>query len=258
MFISPSSTKTNANDHIDYNDILSSESKTRKRPITHAVLAVDEPMPEILILPYKKHLQLNPTISLEQNITGVFPSVFRQRGLRPTHTYAFVETPEKPFVSLTYTKPPGASAKGPLVQPTEIPDLRVMLSNLPQLIYLRVGCPSTDSSFLPFIPSTIQTLDVAITDSDPVHVASNLWSMRHHCPQLFTLAIAISPLHDNNRLPNGGRPIDQSSGIGEPGEWEPFWEALRGIQATGVRVCEGEGPGFRNVSRRDNGTSCSG
>ncbi len=46
----------------------------------------------------------------------------------------------------------------------------------------------------------VQTLDVAFTDSDPEHLATNLQTMRGPCKKLSTLAIAASPLHDRDAL----------------------------------------------------------
>ncbi|KAL8746575.1 MAG: hypothetical protein Q9190_001419 [Brigantiaea leucoxantha] len=256
MFISPNSVKSNTryiHVHTDNDEnIFPVDWQLRKRPITHAILAIDEPMPEVLILPYKKHLHLDPTVSLEQNLTGCFPSVFQERNLHPSHTFAFVETPEKPFISLAYTKSTSSYTDKSNQSVLPVPGFRHILNNLLQLIYLRIGCPSVDSSILDFVPSTIQTLDVAITDPDPTRVASNISALRPRCNHLFTLAIAVSPLHDDDQLPYGGRQIDQSTVVDESSEWEPFWQALKAIQASGVRVWEGEGPGFRNTSYRNN------
>ncbi|KAL9576059.1 MAG: hypothetical protein Q9212_007420, partial [Teloschistes hypoglaucus] len=55
----------NKYDHED--GILSSFSKLKDRRITHAILAIDDTMPEILIIPFGKLLEINPKYSLEQN-----------------------------------------------------------------------------------------------------------------------------------------------------------------------------------------------
>lgn len=77
--------------------------------------------------------------------------------------------------------------------------------------------------------------------------------LHQRCEQLFTFAIAISPLHDSNDLPDGGRQIKEGTPESKEEdmkkEWTPFWKALRDIQATGVRVWEGEGPGFKRTVR---------
>ena len=43
--------------------------------------------------------------------------------------------------------------------------LRVMLNQLPRLLYLRLGCRNIDSSFMANLPTQILTLDAAFTDS---------------------------------------------------------------------------------------------
>ncbi|KAL9601388.1 MAG: hypothetical protein Q9219_002564 [cf. Caloplaca sp. 3 TL-2023] len=233
--------------HDHENGILSPYSKLKDRPITHAVLAIDDTIPEILVLPFRSLLQINANTPLEQNITGLPPGFLTRHHFHPCRTYLFVENPQCPSVTLTYrrtkTAPPGRPTN------TQTPNLPVMLSVLPRLVYLRLSCPTANSNFLTCLPKTLQTLDVTFTDPDPDRVAKNLHILHLHCEQLFTLAIAVSPLHDNTCLPDGGRPIRQ----GTPEsceedlkkEWVPFWKALRDIQATGVRVWEGEGPGFK-------------
>ncbi|KAL8712391.1 MAG: hypothetical protein Q9220_003239 [cf. Caloplaca sp. 1 TL-2023] len=232
----------------DYQDgILHPDSKHKDHPITHAMLAIDDTMPEILVHPFRSFLQINPNISLEQNITGLPPGFLLAHGLHPTRTYLFVETPQSPSVTLTYRKVTTCPFKNPFQFPR--PNIQVMLSILPRLVYLRLGCPTTNSTFLTQLPTTLQTLDVAFTDPDPDRVAANLHILHQRCEQLFTFAIAVSPLHDNNDLPDGGRQIKEGTPESKEEnlkkEWVPFWRALRDIQATGVRVWEGEGPGFK-------------
>ncbi|KAI4189068.1 MAG: hypothetical protein LQ346_005176 [Caloplaca aetnensis] len=230
--------------------VLSSYSKLKDRPITHAVLAIDDTIPEILVLPFRSVLQINANIPLEQNITGLPPGFLTEHSLQHCRTHLFIEDPQRPSITLAYRKASARYRKSPTRLPP--PNLLLMLSVLPRLLYLRLGCPTTDSSFLNYLPATLQTLDVAFTDPEPQRVAANLHVLHERCQQLFTLAIAVSPLHDNNDLPDGGRKIIDStpeSHEEDPKkEWLPFWKALRDIQATGVRVWQGEGPGFKRAN----------
>ncbi|KAL8962246.1 MAG: hypothetical protein Q9193_001319 [Seirophora villosa] len=236
-------------DHED--GILSSFSKLRYRPITHAVLAIDDTIPEILVLPFRTLLLINANIPLEQNITGLPLGFLAAHHLHPCRTYLFVKDPQRPSVTLTYRKA-NTQCRASATKNTA-PNLPVMLSVLPRLLYLRLGCPTANSDFLAYVPTTLQTLDVAFTDPDPERVAANLHVLHERCEQLFTLAIAVSPLHDNTDLPDGGRQIKEATPEFEDqdpkDEWLPFWRALKDIQATGVRVWEGEGPGFKRASR---------
>lgn len=240
--------------HNHQDGILSSYSKLKNRPITHAVLAIDDTMPEILVLPFRSHLQINANIPLEQNITGLPPGFLAEHNFHPCRTYLFIEDPQRPSVTMAYRK----SNTRPRVPPTKLspPDLPAMLSVLQRLLYLRLGCPTTNSHFLIHLPKTLQTLDVAFTDPEPERVAANLHTLHERCEQLFTLALAVSPLHDNIDLPDGGRRIKQGTPESEEQdlkkEWKPFWEALGDIQATGVRVWEGEGPGFKRARKTIN------
>ncbi|KAL8840002.1 MAG: hypothetical protein Q9170_001544 [Blastenia crenularia] len=236
-------------DHED--GVLSSDSKLKDRPITHAVLAIDDTIPEILVLPFRSLLQINANKPLEQNITGLPPGFLAEHDLHPCRTYLFVEDPQRPSVTLTYRKSKVAFVHPSKKLPT--PNLPVIFSNLPRLVYCRLGCPTANSDFLTYIPKTLQTLDVAFTDPDPDRVAANLHTLHQRCEQLFCLAIAVSPLHDNTDLPDGGRQIKEGTPESKEEdlkkEWMPFWKALRDIQATGVRVWEGEGPGFKSTNR---------
>ncbi|KAL8920181.1 MAG: hypothetical protein Q9208_006427 [Pyrenodesmia sp. 3 TL-2023] len=231
--------------------VLSSYSKLKDRPITHAVLAIDDTIPEILVLPFRSVLQINANIPLEQNITGFPPGFLAEHDLQPCRTYLFIEDPQRPSITLAYRKSDARRRTSSTRLPP--PKLLVMLSVLPRLLYLRLGCPTTDSNFLNYLPATLQTLDVAFTDPEPQRVAANLHILHERCQQLFTLAIAVSPLHDNNDLPDGGRKIidgtPESQEVDSKKEWLPFWKALRDIQASGVRVWEGEGPGFKRANR---------
>jgi len=83
-----------------------------------------------------------------------------------------------------------------------ISSLPLMLNQLPQLLYLRVGYRNIDSSFLAHVSLSVLNLDVAFTDTHPARIATRLRAMRERCKCLFTLAIAVSPLHDPELLPN--------------------------------------------------------
>ncbi|KAL8788272.1 MAG: hypothetical protein Q9213_001792 [Squamulea squamosa] len=235
--------------HDDPDGVLSLNSSHKDRPITHAVLAIDDTIPEVLVLPFRSTLAINSNIPLEQNITGLPPGFLLEHNLHPSRTYLFIENPQRPSVTLTYRKP--IHRHSAHIYPR--PNIPAMLSVLPRLLYLRLGCPTTNSNFLSHLPSTLQTLDVAFTDPDPGRVEANLKVLYQRCEQLFTFAIAISPLHDNNDLPDGGRQIKEGTPESEvedtKKEWMPFWKALRDIQATGVRVWEGEVPGFKEAKR---------
>lgn len=222
-------------------DILESLPAPHLRPITHVVLAIDEPMPKINMMSFTKLLSLDMKIPLPQSITRLTPKFFADHGFELVRTYTMIEDPQQHSVALTYCK------QRPRDQ-VETPNLQLILSNLPRLLYLRLGCPNVDSSFLSLIPVDVQTLDVSFRDLDPERVSRNLRIMRTRCKRLFTLAIVVSPLHDMVEMPDGGRRIDQQS-KDEDGliEWEPFWEALRFIEGTSVNVWEGEGPRFKKV-----------
>lgn len=222
----------------NYDDDVFEGLSTSSRHFTHAVLAIHEPMPEMNATSFIKLLGMNSALTLPHNITCLPQGFLADHGLHLTRTYTMIEEPSQQSAALTYCR------SNPLV-PNSKPNLPLIFSNLPWLLYLRLGCSDVDSSFLAFLPKGIQTLDVTFKDRNPTKVASNLKRMRDRCQKLYTLAITVSPLHDLCDLPDGGRPIDQhSTGEANKSEWEPFWEALRFVQSTGVKVWEGEGPGY--------------
>lgn len=222
-------------------DVLENLPASHARPITHAVLAIDEPMPEINMMSFMKLLSLDIKTSLPQSLTGLPPEFFADHGLELVRTYTMIEDPQKQSVAMTYRR---VSA----INHVELPNLRLILCNLPRLLYLRLGCPNVDSAFLTFLPPRLQTVDVSFRDPNPERVSQNLRRMRQQCKQLFTFAIAISPLHDVIEMPDGGRQIDANSNDDHGvSQWEPFRDALRFIQSTGVKVWEGEGPRFKRV-----------
>lgn len=222
--------------------------------ITHAVLAIHEPMPSILVLYFAKLLKLSSASSLEQNITCLPTDFLAGRGFYATRTYALTEGP--PSIVFTYRK----LNAPPQWRTTSAPNLNIMLSQLPQLSYLRLGCRQVDSSILAAIPAGIKTLDIAFTDPEPARVADNLRTMRVRCEKLFTLTIAVSPLHDEP-VPSDDEmesADEREKRLTEQAEfWEPFWDALNHVQNSGVRVWEGEGAGFRKFLRRDGGGGSS-
>lgn len=226
--------------------------------ITHAVLAIHEPMPSILVLYFAKLLKLSSASTLEQNITCLPTDFLAGLGFYPTRTYALTEGP--PSIVFTYRKL-DAPPQWPM---NSAPNLDVMLSQLPQLSYLRLGCRQVDSSILTAIPAGIKTLDIAFTDHCPSQVAENLRKMRSRCDMLFTLTIAVWPLHDESPAQSDDvadsmeAADEREKKLAEQAEfWEPFWDALNHVQNTGVRIWEGEGRGFHKFLRRDGGGSSS-
>ena len=213
----------------------------QQRPVTHAVMAMDEAIPPLLLQYFSKLLELSNTTSLEQNVTGLPSSFFEKSGFYLARSYSFEEDPRRPTISMSYGR------HGPSRFNSHLPSLNAMLIQLPHLLYLRIGCPNIDSSFLPFVPALLLTLDVAFTDTDPERVAKNIRIMREHCKVLFTLAIAVSPLHDRDIL-DGRDEIFFEKGILNKKillRWEPFWDSLDALRASKVKVWEGEGPGFK-------------
>ena len=233
-------------------EMLQFQPELRYKPITHAAIAIEEPMPYVLILSFIKLIKRDShrSISCEEDITCLPAAFLMDRGFSLSRTYTFTEDPERPSIVITYRKT-DSSLQNP-AHPN--PKINAILSQLPKLLYLRLGCRYIDSSFLTMIPPSIQTLDVAFTDSDPEKVAANLQAMCQRCEQLYTLAIAVSPLHDALVLDKPAaphqKPLDyQGSGLVDTVKWEPFWQAIKYLQSKGVRVWEGEGPGFRRVSQ---------
>ena len=211
-----------------------------ERPVTHAVMAMDEAIPPLLLQYFAKLLELSSKTSLEQNVTGLPPDFFDEAGFYLARTYSFNEDPENPSIAMSFGKrPPRPSSP--------LSGLRVMLDQLPHLLYLRVGCRNIDSTFLLHLPISIRTLDVAFTDTNPELIATRLRSMRERCKSLFTVAIAVSPLHDRE-LSDGKEELffDRHSVSKDIKEaWTPFWTAMDELKAGGLKVWEGEGPGFR-------------
>lgn len=213
---------------------------------TNAVLAIHEPIPSFLVLCFSKLLKLSSARSLEQNITCLPTDFLGRLGFYPTRTYALTEGP--PSIVFTYRKL-DAPPQWPI---TPAPDLHMMLSQLPQLSNLRLGCRKVDSSILSAIPSGIKVLDIAFTDHNPTQIAANLIKMRTRCDKLVTLTIAVSPLHDETPLQEGESIEEMASRMdAEADYWEPFWDALGQIQSTGVRIWEGEGASFRKFTRQN-------
>lgn len=217
-----------------------------ERPVTHAFIAMDEAIPPLLLQYFQKLLQLMSNSSFERNVTGLPMKFFEDSGFYLARTYAFNEDPEKLSFALSFGKQ-RRNLSSPLTT------LRVMLNQLPHLLYLRVGCRNIDSSFMAFLPMQIQTLDAAFTDLNPQHLATNLQIMRERCEKLFTVAIAVSPLHDRDTLDDGEDRVFNRNSISKDvlQLWEPFWTSLDHLKSTGVRVWEGEGPGFKRPKVED-------
>lgn len=115
--------------------------------------------------------------------------------------------------------------------------LRVMLNQLPHLIYLRVRCRNIDSSFMAYLPIQIQTLNVAFTDPDQQHLAANLQTMRGRCEKLITFAKTMSLQDRRDTLDDSDDSEDrlfnrESMSKEVLQNWESFWNS------------QCEGPGF--------------
>lgn len=216
-----------------------------ERPVTHAFIAMDESIPPLLLQYFQTLLHLTSNSSFERNVTGLPTKFFEDSGFYLARTYAFNEDPENPSFSLSFGKP-RRNLTPPLIT------LHAMLKQLPDLLYLRVGCRNVDSSYLAHLPLHLQTLDVAFTDTEPEQIASNLHSMRARCEKLFTVAIAVSPLHDRELLDDKDEKFFNRKSVSKDvlQLWEPFWNALEHLKNTGVRVWEGEGPGFKREKIR--------
>ena len=219
----------------------------RQRAVTHAVMAMDEAIPPLLLQYFSKLLELSSKTSVEQSLIGLPTSFFEDSGFYLARTYSLSEDPQNPSMSMSF----GRNLEGNRSRLFQSPisSLRVMLNQLPHLLYLRVGSRNIDSSFLLLVPVSLLTLDVAFTDSNPDRIAKNLRFMRDRCRDLFTLAIAVSPLHDREILDRSEeRFFDRLSLNPKTLEtWKPFWDALEALKADGLRIWEGEGPGFKRT-----------
>ena len=216
------------------------EPELSDRPITHAVLAMDEAIPPLLLAYIAKILELTSNSSLEQNVTGLPAGFFKESGFYLARTYSFNENPEKPSIALSFRR------QSPIPS-SPSSSLCIMLSQLPHLLYLRVGCRNIDSTFILHLPPLIRTLDVAFTDTNPELIASRIQTMRERCKMLFTLAIAISPLHDRELLDKTEEKFFNRQSMSKEilKEWAPFWDVLDALKNGGMNVWEGEGPGFK-------------
>ena len=217
-----------------------------ERPVTHAFIAVDEAIPPLLLHYFHTLLQLTSNFSFERSVTGLPTKFFEDAGFYLARSYVFNENPVNPSFSLSFGKQ-RRTLGSPLIT------LHAMLKQLPDLLYLRVGCRNVDSSFLAHLPLHLQTLDAAFTDTEPEQVATNLRSMRARCEKLFTVAIVVSPLHDRDLLDDKDEKFFNRKSVSKDvlQLWEPFWKMLEHLKNTGVRVWEGEGPGFLREKIRD-------
>ncbi|KAL9129770.1 MAG: hypothetical protein Q9217_001882 [Psora testacea] len=230
----------------------------RHRPIHHAIISISEPMPPILIQYFNQVLLLKSangrnggvssltsslrSESMDHSITGLPPSFFQGNGFYLHRTSTFNEDNENASALLTYRRLPRTNE-------SPAPMLEAMFKDLRGLQYLRLGCSHLNSDFLTYVPKRLHTLDVAFTDDDPIRVADNLMIMRSICKKLFTLAIAVSPLHDRDHVGEDERHevfFDRRFVSKEIEElWQPFWKALDEVKESRVKVWEGEGPGFK-------------
>lgn len=110
-----------------------------------------------------------------------------------------------------------------------------------------------DASFMTHLLMQIQVRDVAVTDLDPQHLATNLQTVRGRCKKLFTLAIALSPLHDGDALYDSEHGSFNRKFVSKDvlQLWEPFWTPLEHLKSSFVRVWEGRGskrPKFENTA----------
>ncbi|KAM0802463.1 hypothetical protein BDR22DRAFT_819984 [Usnea florida] len=216
------------------------QSNFSERPVTHAFIAMNEDIPPLLLHYFQTLLQFTSKSTLERNVTGLPMKSFEDSGLSLARTYAFNEHPEKPSFAMSFGNQ-GRNLSSPLST------LRVMLNQIPRLLYLRVGCRNIDSSFLASLPTQILTLDAAFADPDQRHLVTNLRIMRERCGKLFNLAIAVLPLHDSDTLSGAGNICFNRSSLSRDvlQLWEPFWHSLEHLKSTGVRVWEGRDPGFK-------------
>ncbi|KAG8530792.1 uncharacterized protein KY384_004149 [Bacidia gigantensis] len=238
------------NSWLDYRPLLRSHS------FTQALLSLGEPLPSPLVRQVNQVLSLPFAVSsapvrlttpldkysMEKNMTGLTAAFYLGHGFSLTNTCVFHENSDKTDAFLTFSR----------LAVQDLPPrnfLQDMLHELPKLGYLRVGSPRLDSSFLVHVPKHVHTLDVAFTDDDPNTIAENLMTMRGICKKLFTLAIAVSPLHDRDH--EGEDPkyevfFERKAVAPATAEkWQPFWNAVDEIKASRVKTWEGEGPGFK-------------
>lgn len=210
----------------------------RQQRFNHALIAIDEDVPWPLQRFFAKRLDTHYT-SLDLPVTGLPPEFFPQAGYELMNTYAFNEDKtEQVSVTLTYQKLPRRSIRATL------DDLEFVMSGLP-IKYLRLGCRHFDSRCLDLISTLANqtiTLDLSFTDPDPEQVVKYLDQARLRCPALYTVAIAVSPLHD--RDPNDPEHEDffnrKAVGKEVAARWKPFWDKIDEMVASGVKVWEGE------------------
>lgn len=210
----------------------------RQQQFNHALIALDEEVPWPLQRFFAERLDPNH-ISLDLPVTGLPSEFFTQANYKLRNTYAFHEDKsEQISVVLMYQRLPRRPTR------TTLNDLQFIMTGL-SIRYLRLGCRHIDSRCLNLIPTLadqILTLDLAFTDPNPERVVSNLDHVLLRCPALYTVAIAISPLHD--RDPNDPKPEKffkrNSVSMEVAAKWKPFWDKVDEMNASGVKVWEGE------------------
>ena len=201
------------------------QSKSNDRPVRHAFVATDEAIPPLLLQYFQTLLRVMSKSTFEQKVTGFPIKSFADSAYYLARTYVSNDSPENPSFGLSF----GKRQRNPS---SPLTTLRVMLNQLPHLLYLRVRGRNIDSSFMTCLPTQVQTLDVAFMDLNPHHLATNLQIMRGRCERLFTLAIAVSPLHDRNALGHSVDKVFSRKSISKHmlDFWGPFWEELEHLK----------------------------
>ena len=220
--------------------------RTGLRSVQQVVVAIDEPVPPLLEKYFASRLGLRNGDSLELGITGLPMEFFPAQKFSLFSTYVMNNTDDesrRPSTLMTYYKVGTDPAS------TALTSLKQSLLQT-EMQYFRLGCRHIDAAAMMDIPSIcydVYTLDVAFTDSNPNQVAQYLETTRRRCSRLYTFAIDVSPLH--NRDPDDDRKESffKRENVSEDVQkaWQPYWKQLDELAAKGVRVWEGEGPGFR-------------
>ena len=213
-------------------------SHGRQQQFNHVVIGIDEDVPSPWQRFFAKHLHTTYN-SLDLPVTGLPSKFFAQEDYELTSTYAFNGDKSKQVsVVLASQKLPRLPIK------PDMDDLNFVLAGLPTK-YLRLGCRHMNSQSLypiPNLANELVTLDLAFTDPDPKRVATYLDYVQLRCPALYTVAIAVSPLHD--RDPNDPKPERffnrESVSIEVATRWKPFWDKMDKMNASGVKIREGK------------------
>lgn len=122
-----------------------------EQPVSHAFKAMNEAIPPLLLQYFQTLLQLTFKFSFKRNVTGLPIKFFAESGFCLARTYAFNEDPQKTSFALSFNKQL-RNLSSPLTT------IRVMLNQLPHLLYLRVGCRNIGSSFMAYLPRRYKLL----------------------------------------------------------------------------------------------------